>query len=323
MLSLDSIYQSIQEELTKIEENLQSVSEVAFDRLSEMLDYSLKVGGKRIRPVLTLLSGRSYDYERDSLLAMAVAVELLHTATLIHDDTIDKSSVRRGRLTVNEVWGEDKAVLLGDYLFAKAGEFCAHTGNLRVITLFSQTLAIISNGELHQAFNAFNLEQTRQQYLQRISSKTASLFVLATEAGAVLSRAPEDSVEILSDYGHNLGLAFQIVDDVLDFIGTEEDLGKPVGSDLAQGTLTLPAMLLLKRYPEDNPVQMFFQKQGDPEYNKKRAIELVRDSSVVQECYDIATEYCARACHDLNRLPDIPTRRTLAELADYIVMRNR
>jgi len=323
MLSLDSIYQSIQEELTKIEENLQSVSEVAFDRLSEMLDYSLKVGGKRIRPILTLLSGRFYDYERDSLLAMAVAVELLHTATLIHDDTIDKSSVRRGRLTVNEVWGEDKAVLLGDYLFAKAGEFCAHTGNLRVITLFSQTLAIISNGELHQAFNAFNLEQTRQQYLQRISSKTASLFVLATEAGAVLSRAPEESVEILSDYGHNLGLAFQIVDDVLDFIGTEEDLGKPVGSDLAQGTLTLPAMLLLKRYPEDNPVQMFFQKQGDPEYNKKQAIELVRDSSVVQECYDIATEYCARACRDLDKLPDIPTRRTLAELADYVIRRNR
>ncbi len=254
-MELNEIYCSVQEDLARVEDSLKAVSAVGFDRLAELLGYSLERSGKRIRPALTLLCGRFYTYDLDRLLPMAVSVELMHTATLVHDDAVDKSAVRRGRPTVNKVWGEDKAVLLGDYLFARAGEFCADTGNLRVIKLFSQTLGIISSGEIKQSFDAFNLEQTREDYLQRISSKTASLFSLATKSGAVLSRAPEMVVEALAEYGHNLGIAFQIVDDILDFVGTEEELGKPVGSDLAQGTLTLPAMLLLKYYPEDNPVR--------------------------------------------------------------------
>jgi octaprenyl-diphosphate synthase len=323
VLPLDVIYESIQEDLIKVEDSLQSVSKVTFDRLSEMLDYSLESRGKRIRPALTLLSGKFYKYNLEYLLPMAAAVELMHTATLVHDDAVDKSSVRRRRPTINKVWGEDKAVLLGDYLFAKAGEFCANTGNLRVITLFSQTLATISSGELRQAFDAFNLEQTREQYLQRIASKTASLFSLATKSGAILSQAPESSVEVLRDYGHNLGVAFQIVDDILDFIGTEEELGKPVGSDLAQGTLTLPAMLLLEHYPENNPIKRFFQNRDDLENDKKQAIELVRNSSVVQECYDIVTEYCTKACQNLNLLPDNVNHQALVELANYVIRRRK
>ena len=161
-------------------------------------------------------------------------------------------------------------MLFGDYLFAKSGEFAATTGNLRVIMLFIQTLRIISSGELNQTFNAFNLEQTRDHYLQRIARKTASLFAMATESGAILSQAPEESVRILREYGYNLGVAFQIVDDILDFIGTEEEMGKPIGSDLAQGTLTLPAMLLLERYPEDNPVKEIFSNPNSrSRINKK------------------------------------------------------
>lgn len=320
MLPLSAIYESIQDDLEKVEDSLRSMSKVSSDRLSELLDHSLKAGGKRMRPVLTLLSGKFYNYDLNLLLSMATAVELLHTATLIHDDTIDKSAVRRGRPTVNEVWGEDKAVLLGDYLFAKAGEFCANTGNVRVIKLFSQTLATISSGELHQAFDAFNLEQTRQQYFQRIASKTASLFILATESGAVLSQAPERVVGGLREYGHNLGIAFQIVDDVLDFIGTEDEMGKPVGSDLAQGTLTLPAMLILERYPGDNPIKRFFQNKDNPE-DRKQVIELVGNSSVVQECYDVATDYTAKACRNLDLLPDNASRQALVALANYVVKR--
>ena len=321
-MPLSTIYQTIQEDLVKVEDSLKSVSEVTFDRLSELLGYSLEAGGKRIRPALTLLSGKFYNYDLNYLLPMAAAVEVLHTATLVHDDAVDKSAVRRGRPTINEVWGEDKAVLLGDYLFAKAGEFCASTGNVRVITLFSQTLATISGGELRQGFDAFNLEQTRQQYLQRIASKTASLFTLATESGAILSQAPERSVEVLREYGHNLGIAFQIVDDILDFIGTEEELGKPVGSDLVQGTLTLPAMLLLDYYPEDNPIKRLFHNRDDQE-NTKRAIELVRNSPVVEECYMVASDYCSKACQHLSLLPDNATRRALMELADYVISRKK
>ncbi len=321
-MPLSTIYQTIQEDLVKVEDSLKSVSEVTFDRLSELLGYSLEAGGKRIRPALTLLSGKFYNYDLNYLLPMAAAVEVLHTATLVHDDAVDKSAVRRGRPTINEVWGEDKAVLLGDYLFAKAGEFCASTGNVRVITLFSQTLATISGGELRQGFDAFNLEQTRQQYLQRIASKTASLFTLATESGAILSQAPERSVEVLREYGHNLGIAFQIVDDILDFIGTEEELGKPVDSDLVQGTLTLPAMLLLDYYPEDNPIKRLFHNRDDQE-NTKRAIELVRNSPVVEECYMVASDYCSKACQHLSLLPDNATRRALMELADYVISRKK
>ena len=280
MSSLRAILDPIHEDLVKMEDSLESISEVHVNHLSELLGYSLGSSGKRIRPALTLLSGKFYNCDLDYLLLMAATVELLHTVTLVHDDVIDKSAVRRGRPTVNDVWGEDKALLLGDYLFARAGEVCASTGNLRVIKLFSQTMATISIGELNQTFDAFNLEQTREHYLGRISKKTASLFILATESGAILSQAPERSVEILREYGHNLGIAFQIMDDILDFIGTQEELGKPVGSDLAQGILTLTAMLFLHYYPKDNPIKKFLQNRGDLG-NKNRAIELIRNSSIV------------------------------------------
>ncbi|GAI28687.1 unnamed protein product, partial [marine sediment metagenome] len=178
------------------------------------------------------------------------------------------------------------------------------------------------SGELNQAFSAFNLEQTRQQYLQRISGKTACLLSLATESGAILSQAPEKSVEALKEYGYNLGIAFQVVDDILDFIGTEEEMGKPIGSDLAQGTLTLPAILLLERYPEDNPVRRLFQNE-DRQRNIELAMELVRNSSITQECYAVASDYYARACHNLSLLPDNASRRSLIKLADYVVKRRK
>jgi len=298
------------------------VSKVDFLYLSELLDYSLRSNGKRIRPVLTLLSGKFYDYNLDNLLVMAMAVEIMHTATLVHDDAIDNSLVRRGRPTVNKLWGDEKAVLLGDYLFAEAGALTASTQNLRAIKLFAETLKTISSGELNQAFNAFNLDQGRPQYFQRIARKTAALFVMATESGAALSQAPEESIQILIEYSYNLGIAFQIVDDILDFIGTEKELGKPIGSDLAQGTLTLPAILLLERYPEDNPVERLF-KNRDEQDNIQQAIQLIRNSPIIEECYQVASDYSAKACLNLELLPDNASRRALFKLADYIISRKK
>ena len=189
-------------------------------KLAELLTHSLKGSGKMIRPALTLLSGKSDNYNLDYLLPMATAVEIMHTATLVHDDAIDSSAVRRGRPTINQAWDDDKAILLGDYLFAKAGELVSTTQNLPVIKLLSQTLMTITSGELAQSFSSFNLEQTRQHYLHRIISKTASLFSLSTESGAILSQSPGKLVKALKEYGYNLGIAFQIVDDIMDFIGT-------------------------------------------------------------------------------------------------------
>ncbi len=321
-MELSTIYEPVQEDLGKVEDKLRSVSRNNFPHLSELLEYSLKGNGKRIRPALTLLSGKFCDYNLDYLLPMATAVEIMHTATLVHDDAIDNSLVRRGKSTVNKLWGTEEAVLLGDYLFAEAGALTASTHNLRAIKLFAETLKTISGGELNQAFNAFNLEQSRSQYFQRVASKTASLFSMATETGAVLSQAPEETIQILIEYGYNLGIAFQIVDDILDFVGTEEELGKPTGSDLTQGTLTLPSILFLERYPRDNPVKRLFKNRNKQD-EIKLAIELVRNSPIIQECYQIASEYSAKGCCNLKQLPGSSSRQSLINLADYITHRKK
>lgn len=335
-MQLSKIYQPIQQDLVKVEDMMKSVSKADFSwlpkqladalkgssKLAELLSHSFKGNGKMICPALTLLSSKSDNYNLDYLLPMAIAVEIMYTAILVHDDAIDNSAVRRGRPTINKAWDDDKAILLGDYLFAKAGELVAATQNLQVIKMLSQTLMTITSGELAQSFSSFNPEQTHQNYLHRIISKTASLFSLATESGAILSQAPAESVKALKEYGYNLGIAFQIIDDIMDFIGTEAEMGKPVGSDLAQGTLTLPAMLLLERYPGDNPVRELFQNR-DKQENIKLAIELVRNSSIVQECYTVASDYCARACRSLNLLPENASHQSLINLANYIIERKR
>ncbi|MFH1775370.1 MAG: polyprenyl synthetase family protein [Chloroflexota bacterium] len=321
-MHLSAIYKPVKKDLTLLEDWLKSTSQANYPGLAEPLSYSLQGGGKRIRPALTLLAGKLFNYNLDCLMPMAMAVELMHTATLVHDDAIDKSAVRWGRPTINSLWSEETAVLLGDYLFAKAGESVADTKNLRVIKLFSQTLQIISSGELNQAFSAYNIEQTREQYFQRIRCKTASLFSLATTSGAILGQAPEESVQALKEYGHNLGIAFQIVDDILDFVGTEEELGKPIGSDLVQGTITLPVMLLLEREADNKTVKALFNN-GDKGENIKQVIQLIHNSSIVQECYEVVADYCSHARDNLKHLPDNPSRQALINLTTFIARRKR
>ncbi|MBI4286416.1 MAG: polyprenyl synthetase family protein [Chloroflexi bacterium] len=323
-MSLNHIYAPVQEDLAKVEEKLEALSKVDFAPLAKLLEHSLGDGGKRIRPALVLLAGKLYRYNLDSLLLMATAVELLHTATLIHDDAVDSADTRRGKPTINSLWDIDKAVLLGDHLFAWAEEFAATTGNLRVIRLSARTLQVLSGGEINQSFNAFNPDQTREQYLKRIAAKTAALLATCTECGAILSEAPEASIQALRAYGYDAGIAFQIVDDILDFTASEEELGKPVGSDLVQGTLTLPALCILERYPGDNPVKEVFRKRGkDAGQAIAEAIEIVRSASIVDECYQLAASYADRACASLGALPDKPARQALRDLSDYIVKRRR
>jgi len=316
-LELRQIYAPVQKDLIRVRDTLKSVSRVDFAWLSEQLSYVVKETGKGIRPALTLLSGKSYEYNITYLLSMAVSVELMHTATLIHDDAIDKALMRRGQATINSIWGDEIAILMGDYLFAKAGESVADTQTLRVVKLFSQTLATISSGEIGQFRGAFRLNQSRENYFQRIYNKTASLFSLSTQSGAILCKAPEEAVTVMKSYGDNLGIAFQIVDDIMDFTSTEEAMGKPVGSDLTQGTLTLPAMLLLERYPDDNPVERLF-KTGDKS-NLAKAIEMVLNSTIIDDCYKTASEYCKKACQNLNLLPDTVSRQSLYALAEYVI----
>jgi octaprenyl-diphosphate synthase len=315
-LELSEIYAPVQNDLNVVRDTLRSISHIDYTWLAEQLSYLVKETGKGIRPALTLLSGKSFAYNLTYLLPMAASVELMHTATLVHDDAIDKASTRRGQATINSIWGDEIAVLMGDYLFAKAGEFVADTQTPRVIKLFSQTLGTISSGEINQFRGAYNALQTREDYFRRIYGKTASLFSLSTQSGAILAQAPEAAVSVMKEYGDNLGIAFQIVDDILDFTSTEEALGKPVGSDLTQGTLTLPAMMLIERYPDDNPVKRLFETRDSE--NVVQAIDMVLNSSIISDCYRTASEYCEKACRNLDSIPDTASRRALSGLAEFV-----
>ena len=325
-MQIKEVYSLVKDGLAGVNEQFKVLAKSQgdnFPELHKMLGHILSGRGKAVRPLLALHAGNLYHYDQQKVTYMAAASELMHIATLVHDDAIDKASVRRGQETINKIWGTDKAIIFGDYLFAKAAEYAVDTGSLRVVGLFSQTLEAISYGELKQGFSAFSLEQSYDKYVERITGKTASLFALSTGGGAILSDAPEESIKILGEYGLNLGISFQIVDDIFDYIGTEKELGKPVGSDLAQGTVTLPTLMLLERYPEDNPVKRIFRGEGGKGENIKEAIEMVRNSNIVDECYRVASEYSARASSNLHMLPDTPSRRALYTMAEYVVKRKK
>ncbi|MFQ5861086.1 MAG: polyprenyl synthetase family protein, partial [Dehalococcoidia bacterium] len=243
-----AIYSLVLDELARVEENLRRLARTGVPattgpgdpHISELLEYVLDSKGKRIRPAITLLASRFHPHDGELPISMASAVELLHLATLIHDDTVDNSPVRRGRATVSQLWGRDTAVLLGDYVFATSAVFVCDTHSVHIIRRFSETIMEISSGELLESLSKYDTHQSRQQYEERIYRKTASLFQTAAESGAILSGAPEETVEALHTYGFNLGMAFQVVDDILDFEGDATEIGKPVGHDLLNGVLTLP-----------------------------------------------------------------------------------
>ena len=302
--------------MAQVEDRLDEVARTAPLEMIDQLKHALKDGGKRIRPALTLLTGKFYKYNLDLLLPMATGVELLHTATLVHDDTIDDSQLRRGKASIKHRWGNSNAVLLGDYLFATSAGMVAETRNIRVIKLFAQTLMTICTGEIEESVSIFN--KSRERYFQTIGDKTASLFAAATESGAVLSKAPEDVVQSLKSYGYNLGMSFQIVDDILDFVGQKETLGKPVASDLSKGIFTLPVILLFER-PENNEVREAFEK--DSRRGTKQLMEMVYNSSVLDEGYRIAQDFASRACSALERLPRNTVYDSLTDLAGYVTER--
>jgi geranylgeranyl pyrophosphate synthase len=316
-LDLKQIYAPVQSDLEKIKEELKSVGEIDYPWLSKQLNYILGETGKAMRPALTLLSGKCFNYNWERLMHMGVSVELMHTATLVHDDAIDKAATRRGQATINSLWGDEIAILMGDYLFAKAGEYVADTQSPRVVKLFSHTLAIISSGEIGQFRGSYNLHQDREQYFRRIYRKTASLFSLSTQSGALLSSATEEQVGIMKEYADNLGIAFQIVDDILDFTSTPEKMGKPVGGDLIQGTLTLPAMMVIEKNPKDNPVTHMFETR-DLKYVAE-AIEQVRNTGIIKDCYKIVNDYADKACSRLKTLRKSSGREALLDLADFVI----
>lgn len=321
-MKLEEILAPVRNEMTLVIENLRRVADRDMPEFAEVIRQALGGIGKGVRPALTLLSGRPRDYNLEHLIPMATAVELLHTASLVHDDTIDRSPIRRGLPALHALLGDHAAIMAGDYLFAKSAELAAMPGNLRVVRLFARTLMALARGELEETLTLYNWCQTRADYFRRIDGKTAALFSMAAESGAILSGSPEEEIQALKTYGTNLGLAFQVIDDILDFTGDEKTMGKPVGSDLLNGVLTLPAFIYLERFPDGNLIKRGFETRGKgPEL--RQAVAEIGDSAVIAESFAVARELIARAQCAVQLLPRSESRDSLMALADYVFERKK
>jgi geranylgeranyl pyrophosphate synthase len=322
-LKVIPILELIREDLERVESKMREVSRIEYDPLRATLDYLLGSGGKRLRPALVLLSSKFYPADAETVASLAAAVETLHTATLVHDDLIDNALLRRGNPTLNALWNSIATVLTGDYLFARAAAFAAETKSVRVISIFAQTLMTICSGELKQSFGSGEGQLTREYYYQRIYSKTASLFAASAEAGGLLGHAPQAEAQALRDYGCNLGMAFQIVDDILDFTGNEGDLGKPVGSDLRQGIVTLPAIYFLEAHPEDETVTRLLSSRDAGGHEVHAAVEIIKGSEAIESSTAEAKRFAAKSRDALSILPHNDYRQAMLDLADFVVERQK
>src|SRR5687768_1766916 len=263
-LTLKQILTPVSEDIAQIDGVLRSIANIEYPLLQQGMEAIIAAGGKRLRPAILFLVAKFNRYDMERLLPMAAAIELLHTATLVHDDTIDRALLRRGLPTLNAFLDEGTTVLAGDYLFAKSAVLSTMGGVQRATRLFAEALVSICEGELEQKFASKHLHTSREHYYKRIYSKTAALFAAAAEIGAVLSDAPQDQVQSLRQYGRQIGMSFQIIDDILDLQATSHELGKPSGADLLQGTVTLPTMLYLDSAskPEHEAVRRLVEDEG-------------------------------------------------------------
>ena len=321
-MKVASVYGPVTDDLRLVEDALDRIKHVEnFPALSKMLGHVLAGGGKRIRPAIALLAGKFGDYNVDLHVPLAASIELLHTATLVHDDVIDASPSRRGRATANELFNNSAAVMLGDYMFAHSAELISRTENTKVVRLFAHTIMAIAGGELHQDMSAYEYGQDTMSYFGRIEGKTASLFATSAEGGAMVARCTPDEREALRTYGLNVGMAFQVVDDILDFAGDEQEMGKPIGSDLLQGTLTLPSLILMERYPKDNPVKKAFRSRKPKTELVAQAVYMVLNSDILNEAYGVARDFRDRALEAISTLPNTEARSALEDIAEYVLDR--
>lgn len=285
--------------------------------IGEVAGHLINAGGKRLRPLLTLSAAQLFGYEGEQHISLAAAVELIHGATLLHDDVVDASSLRRGEETANVLWGNKESVLVGDFLFSQAFELMVSAGSLRVLQILSRASAVIAEGEVLQLATQKNLEATFDMYLAVVESKTAALFAAAAQAGAVIAGADARGEEAMRSFGRNLGIAYQLVDDALDYAGREKSLGKSVGDDFREGKMTLPVVYALDRAaPGDRDFWRRTIADGvqnaDDFFHARRLIVSTR---ALDDTFACARRYAARAVEDLGRAPTNRWSAALSELA--------
>lgn len=320
------IFEIMGADLRLVDARVERAASIDFPLVSRLVGDIVKARGKRLRPLLLLLAARAYSYHRDTLVTAAAGIEMLHTASLVHDDSIDRAAIRRGVPTLNAHLSHGAVILIGDFLFAQSAILAAATDNTRVVSIFASSLGDICDGQLREMLDGHRLDQSQAEYEKRIYGKTAALFAGAAEMGAVIGRAPEPHIQALRAFGSDLGLAFQMIDDVLDFREESDVLGKPSGNDLRQGVMTLPTMLYIERLTPGAPQREAIERivSGDEldEDQIQYVVDEIRASEAIDRAEAIAAAYADRARERLEIVPDHETRALLRDVVDLAVSRS-
>lgn len=324
MIITAGIHDLVAEDLSRVEAKMRQFVGDSNETLAEAISYLVDAGGKRLRPIVVLLATRFQPTDTEKAVSLAAAVEMLHTATLVHDDLIDNALFRRGSPTLNAKWSPGATILTGDYMFSRAAGLATETDSVRIVKVFATTLMTIVNGELQQLFNNGHdaAPPTMDEYHQRIFAKTASLFAASAKMGGILAKLPEPLIETLYDYGYQLGMAFQVMDDILDFQGDEARLGKPVANDLRQGIITLPVLYFLESHPDHPTILKAAARQHPTDTEIQTMVTEIRRSGSLQRALNEARRFAKQAKNALQPLPDNQYRQALAYIADYAVARD-
>ncbi|MBP6117281.1 MAG: polyprenyl synthetase family protein [Neisseriaceae bacterium] len=294
-------------------------SEVAL--ISQIGHYIISAGGKRLRPIITILAGKILGYDQAPLYSLAAMVEFIHTSTLLHDDVVDESDLRRGRATANNLFGNAASVLVGDFLYTRAFQLMVNTQDMRILEVMASATNIIAEGEVMQLMNIGNTDITEAEYLQVIQYKTAKLFEAAAQVGALLAKANAEQELALKNYGMHLGTAFQIIDDILDYSGDAEQIGKNVGDDLAEGKPTLPLIYIMQQGNEAAATDVRYAlEHADRDYFDKIHAHVMASGALAYAKTE-AEKACAQAIASLASLPDNEVKQAMIELAESSVAR--
>lgn len=315
------IFKEIKNDLENVEKFLAEYINFSHTELRDSSQHILKAGGKRIRPAFVLLSGKIFNPNNTAeLISLAAAVELIHMASLVHDDVIDRADIRRGEPTIRVLWGNKFSLHCGDYLLAHAIKLINPQKNKEIANLLARISVEMCQGEIQQLLTVFNTNQSIKDYFYRIKRKTALLIAASCKIGAIATNAPTDAVNSLYKYGYNLGMAFQIKDDVLDIEGNSNIIGKPAGSDLAQGIITLPTIFALDDFGSGNKElrDLINTQEITNGENLARALEIVRKSGGIEKSLALSEKFIMNAKNHLNLLPKSAVKESLIKIADFI-----
>jgi octaprenyl-diphosphate synthase len=322
---LAELYAGIRKDLDEVEVQLQHFTRSPNQIIAEISEYLFKKSGKRIRPALLVLCAKMLGYKGKEHILMSALVETVHTASLIHDDIIDHSELRRGRKTIHARWGANITVLLGDYLYIKTLGLSLQSQHREVIKILTDVSAEMIDGELFEYYMSNNMKISEEDYLKIISKKTASLFEASCLIGGILGNASEEDKRCMKEYGKNLGISFQIVDDLLDYTGEEKTLGKPVLADLTEGRITLPLIYTLNEDGRENRkhITELMKKKDLDQSSKMKILEIVSSNGALDYTFQKALEFAEKSKESISGFEDSSFRKSLTLIPDYILSRNK